>query len=75
MTGFVSKRAAAAAKTETWYDTFYFAERAKLLERIKQQFAVFDLSYDEHIFDDCNNKALKAEVAWNDRLIFEMTRK
>jgi hypothetical protein len=76
MTGFASKQAAATAKVSgTRYDEFYFAERTKLLGMIKQQLAVFNLSYNEHIFDDFNNKALKAEVAWNDRLIFEMTKK
>jgi len=76
MTGFASKRAAANGKvSETWYDSFYFAERAMLLDHIKKQLSVFNLVYDEDIFNDFNNKALKAEVAWNDRLIFEMTRK
>ena len=76
MTGFASKQAAATAKVSgTRYDEFYFAERTKLLGMIKQQLAVFNLSYDEHNFNDFNNKALKAAVAWNDRLIFEMTKK
>ena len=76
MTGFASKTAAATAKVaETWYDSFYFAERALLLETIRKQLSVFNLVYDEKIFNDFNNKALKAEVAWNDRLIFEMTKK
>lgn len=76
MTGFASKQAAATAKVaETWYDSFYFAERAMLLDKIKKQFSVLSLMYNENIFNDFNNKALKAEVAWNDRVIFEMTNK
>lgn len=76
MTGFASKRTAAAAKvSETMYDTFYITERTKLLDIIKRQLLTFDLVYNDDIFNDFSNKALKAEIAWNDRLIFEKTNK